>query len=69
MTFFFYKLVFKFIDSRYFFMSFLAREFIYNISDLSDGGHVEPVDVVPPVDLVVLVLPVLYSGHVHGRSE
>jgi hypothetical protein len=25
--------------------------------ELPDAGHVEPVDVIPPVDLVVLVLP------------
>ena len=36
--------------------------------DLPDGGHVEAVDVVPPVDLVVLVLPVLDGGDVERGS-
>ena len=34
--------------------------------DLPDGGHIETVDVVPPVDLVVLVLPVLDGADVEG---
>ena len=34
--------------------------------DLPDGGHIEAVDVVPPVDLVVLVLPVLDGADVEG---
>merc|ERR550539_64003 len=35
-------------------------------SDLPDGGHIEPVDVIPPVDLVLLVLSVLDGGDVEG---
>ena len=31
-----------------------------------NGGHVESVHIVPPVDLVVLVLTVLDSRHVQG---
>ena len=33
---------------------------------LPDAGHVEPVNIVPPVNLVVLVLPVLNTGEVEG---
>ena len=36
--------------------------------DLPDGGHIESVHVVPPVDLVVLVLPVLDGGDVERSS-
>ena len=35
-------------------------------SDLPDGGHIEPVDVIPPVDLVLLVLSVLDGSDVEG---
>ncbi len=31
---------------------------------LADTGHVEAVDIVPPLDLVVLVLPVLDAAHI-----
>ena len=31
---------------------------------LADAGHVETVDIVPPVDLVILVLTVLDTAHV-----
>ena len=34
--------------------------------DLPDGRHVEAIDIVPPVDLVVLVLPVFDSTDVQG---
>ena len=34
--------------------------------DLPDAGHVESVHVIPPGDLVVLVLPVLDTGNVQG---
>ena len=34
---------------------------------LADAAHVEAVDVVPPVDLVVLVLAVLDGSHVERR--
>ena len=33
---------------------------------LPDTGHVKPVHIVPPVDLVILVLPVLDTGEVEG---
>jgi hypothetical protein len=36
--------------------------------DLSDARHVKAVHVVPPVDLVVLVLPVLDGTHVQGGA-
>jgi len=32
--------------------------------NLPDAGHVEPVDIVPPGDLVILVLPVLNPTHI-----
>ena len=35
---------------------------------LLDARHVEAVDVIPPVDLVVLVLPVFDGGHVEGGT-
>ena len=38
-------------------------------SNLTQGGHIKSIDVLPPVDLVILVLAVLDGGNEKGSSK